>query len=363
MLTLFKPWRSGSDLKKVDQTWDSAFVNHQFTLLQKDLMDNFELRFECLDSRDDYHAQRKAQSMEIDPTFLEPEYDDGVHFDPFKCSDDGMVVREQRRQLEMQEMTDLLVNMGWTNAKCDLNNQVPAPFDYPDKNAKAWKLEIAQMKSQVISNRNKNNDQSSHKFRNKYPDQVEILNKYAFEEKFRSTQTRNLIYELCIEYELNPEQERAFRIVANHAVSKIPEQLKMYIGGMAGTGNTRVLVTLKQFFAKRQESHRMIAVAPTGTAAALLQGSTYHSVFGINPKEEGEFWNMSVSQICSRLNGVNYVFLDEVSMLSRKDMYKISAKLATALNLPHLPFGGMNMIFAGDFAQLPPAMGGENVSL
>jgi hypothetical protein len=26
-------------------------------------------------------------------------------------------------------------------------------------------------------------------------------------------------------------------------------------------------------------------------------------------------------------------------------------------------FGGMNMVFAGDFAQLPPAMGGENISL
>ncbi|KAF5373940.1 hypothetical protein D9758_000888 [Tetrapyrgos nigripes] len=44
-------------------------------------------------------------------------------------------------------------------------------------------------------------------------------------------------------------------------------------------------------------------------------------------------------------------------------MYKISAKMATALNQPLLPFGGMNMIFAGDFAQLPLAMGGESVSL
>ncbi|KAF5327982.1 hypothetical protein D9758_017671 [Tetrapyrgos nigripes] len=50
-------------------------------------------------------------------------------------------------------------------------------------------------------------------------------------------------------------------------------------------------------------------------------------------------------------------------MLSCKDMYKISAKLATALNLAHLPFGGMNMIFAGDFSQLPPAIGGEGVAL
>ncbi|KAK0430069.1 hypothetical protein EV421DRAFT_1722043, partial [Armillaria borealis] len=50
-------------------------------------------------------------------------------------------------------------------------------------------------------------------------------------------------------------------------------------------------------------------------------------------------------------------------MLSCSDLYKISARLATCLNQPNLPFGGMNMIFAGDFAQLPPVIGGENSAL
>ena len=30
---------------------------------------------------------------------------------------------------------------------------------------------------------------------------------------------------------------------------------------------------------------------------------------------------------------------------------------------PDSPFGGLNMIFSGDFAQLPPPIGGENSSL
>jgi hypothetical protein len=42
-----------------------------------------------------------------------------------------------------------------------------------------------------------------------------------------------------------------------------------------------------------------------GTAAALVGGSTYHSILGINDK--------SASTV-SRLDGVNYMFLDEVSM-------------------------------------------------
>jgi hypothetical protein len=44
-------------------------------------------------------------------------------------------------------------------------------------------------------------------------------------------------------------------------------------------------------------------------------------------------------------------------------MYKISAQLCKVMNEPTIPYGGLNMLFAGDFAQLPPPVGGENVSL
>ena len=56
MLTFFKPWRSGMDLKRSDQSWDDAFTSHVFTPCQHELMDNFNLRYECLDGRDDFHA-------------------------------------------------------------------------------------------------------------------------------------------------------------------------------------------------------------------------------------------------------------------------------------------------------------------
>ena len=71
----------------------------------------------------------------------------------------------------------------------------------------------------------------------------------------------------------------------------------------------------------------------------------------------------SLVQVHTRLQGVDYVFMDEVSMLSAHDMFKISAQLCKVMNNPTTPFGGLSMLFAGDFAQLPPPMGGENVSL
>jgi hypothetical protein len=58
------------------------------------------------------------------------------------------------------------------------------------------------------------------------------------------------------------------------------------------------------------------------------------------------------------LDGVDYVFLDEVSIISCRDLYKISAQAAKARGVHDKPFGGINFIFAGDFPQLPPARSG-----
>lgn len=62
MLTLFKPWRNGKDLKSEENTWDDTFSNHRFTLDQKQLMQNFNIRYECNDARDDYSTLLKRSN-------------------------------------------------------------------------------------------------------------------------------------------------------------------------------------------------------------------------------------------------------------------------------------------------------------
>jgi hypothetical protein len=44
-------------------------------------------------------------------------------------------------------------------------------------------------------------------------------------------------------------------------------------------------------------------------------------------------------------------------MVSCNDNYKISSQIVKALNEFDLQYGGINMIFSGDFAQLPPVFG------
>ena len=178
-----------------------------------------------------------------------------------------------------------------------------------------------------------------------------------------STDSRTLVDTIVAEFRLNCEQERAFCIIANHACTPHSEQLKMYIGGMGGTGKTQVLKALISFFTARNESHRFVVVAPTGSAAALLAGSTYHYFFGFDERSDEQISNVKLAQVKSRMQGVEYVFFDEVSMLSCRDLYRICARLAIVFGEMEAPFGGLNMIFAGDFAQLPPAIGQEHASL
>ncbi|KAJ7710832.1 hypothetical protein B0H17DRAFT_910788, partial [Mycena rosella] len=134
---------------------------------------------------------------------------------------------------------------------------------------------------------------------------------------------------------LNVEQERAFRLVANHASAKQSEPLKMYLGGMGGSGKSVVFQAIIAFFKKRGEEYRYIVLGPTGATAALLNGSTYHSVFRI--PREGKSKNqddvdgiandaVSMAAVNERLQGVEYVLLDEVSMVSCNDLQALASQ-------------------------------------
>src|SRR5436190_23618184 len=75
-------------------------------------------------------------------------------------------------------------------------------------------------------------------------------------------------------FSLNTEQERAFRIIANHSSSPEIDQLHMYLGGMAGTGKSQVIKALMNFFVELKEPFKFVILGPTSTAAAQQNGST-----------------------------------------------------------------------------------------
>ena len=384
MLTLFKPWRSGEDLKSYDYSWDETFHDYKFTSRQLQIMKYFNIRYECNDARDDYSSQLKKGDVSdgVFPHWLSSNtindlddidpYDQGGDFGDEQLDDNhygqskyaGLGRNGKLRQDEMEEMKMGVKEAGWLDDS-------PNGISHIDKNpvkptieqsGTKWKATVTDLKQQVLAERAKNIPaiKSNKPKQDPNENNVTIVDQEYLSKNFKAKLevVQQLIDDIVIEFCLNTEQERAFRIVANHAVSPQKEQLKMYLGGMGGTGKSQVIKALAQFFNRRNEAHRFVILGPTGTSAALLGGSTYHSFLGVYMTgQQGTNQITSIAQIKSRLDGVEYIFLDEVSMLACHEMYKISAQLAKALNVFDLPFGGMNMIFAGDFAQLPPVGG------
>ena len=106
---------------------------------------------------------------------------------------------------------------------------------------KEWETVVQNKKQEVLNERSKNlpprkNDPVSVQ----HPDEVKIVDKSYLNKNFKAdgVKDQQFIDTTVKDFMLNIEQERAFRIIANHATSKHPEQLKMYLGGMAGTGKS-----------------------------------------------------------------------------------------------------------------------------
>ena len=278
-----------------------------------------------------------------------------------------LCMSELIQQKEAREIKVVLQRIGWldetlNSTPCTDMTYITASSHLPPTR---WKPMLQDKRQQVLEKKvipsAKGMDTSTESF---MPNVVKIMDKAYLERKYHTTEYNGTMDSICNEFNLNDEQNRAFRIIANHVVLPNSEPLKMYIGGMGGTGKTGVLNAVSKFFESRNEAYHFVIVAPTGTAAALLSGSTYHSVLGINDIDGNSSAAKTLIQVQTRLLGVDYIFLDEVSMLSCHAMYKISTQLCkVVMNKPTIPFGGLNMLFAGDFAQIPPPIGGENVSL
>ena len=103
--------------------------------------------------------------------------------------------------------------------------------------------------------------------------------------------------------------------------------------------------------------------ASTGKAASLIGGRTLHSYLGIGlGRGSSEEWYARLSSAMylrktfENLRAVQVIIIDEISMISAEMLDKISEYLQTIRRNTE-PFGGVQMIFVGDFAQLPPVNG------
>ena len=158
---------------------------------------------------------------------------------------------------------------------------------------------------------------------------------------------------MITEFTLNVEQARAFKIICQQSLQKDVEPLKMYIGGAGGTGKSRVINELREFFIRRGQERCFRLASYTGVAEKKISGMTVHSALSLNQHKKGHANGKTQRDLTAMWKGVDFFFVDEISMIGCKMLYQISEALTEAKGNTS-PFGGINLIVAGDFAQLPP---------
>ena len=129
----------------------------------------------------------------------------------------------------------------------------------------------------------------------------------------------------------------------------------VFLTGSAGAGKTYVL---NQYIKYLREHEIPVAItASTGIAATHLGGQTIHSWSGLGIKEEITKHDLEKiakkKKVRQRLEKVEVLILDEISMISRKTLNCLD-QILRFFKVSFEPFGGIQVIFSGDFFQLPP---------
>jgi PIF1 helicase. len=100
----------------------------------------------------------------------------------------------------------------------------------------------------------------------------------------------------------------------------------------------------------------LVVTATTGTAAFKIKGQTLHSAVGI-PIEMGDDRPAATMRVTNKKatewRERRFLIVDEVSMMDAKVLESVNRELAKIKHVTEKPFGGVNMIFFGDFLQLP----------
>lgn len=335
MLALFKLWRHPAELKNNSQTWKEEFESwkQQTSPYICSIIDNMQVLHECKDCQDDHFQKRLNRrtknriANEMTNTFADTldgelgddEVEDALlqHLDEIDraaATSAGLAMDDPAVQecvgamldtrllekiipdkstlpmsgLQLEESTGE-AERGWLKVyqthhqqwrQTLADNEDDSPFDPPSNSAPPHHQQfhepiepsLVPAGPRPLPKRVNNGGMN--------------VNAEPRAQKY-STTPEKLIDDIVREWTFNEEQALAFRIVAEHASLPCDETqpLRMYMGGAGGTGKSRVINALREFFPRRGELRRFRVASFTGVAAQNIGGMTLHTCLMLDCKQ------------------------------------------------------------------------------
>ncbi|CAF1542983.1 unnamed protein product, partial [Adineta ricciae] len=394
LLTLFVPWRNVIDLCDVNQTWEDAFESRKSLISTHSwkIVENIQLLHECKKDRDEHLLQVIAEAQvdndSIDPVLLpsnqgadgEYEVDDidgliqligsvneftAATTNATKKSTENVYIRETVEAVEKGGRFNHMNQHDQRVSDTSIDRQI-IPFISATPN-------LIKLNSKCLISGKHNEDGNILDFNAVTDAVVTVMNPYNNQnkiEKYPSIPTvlvveNNLSTQNNIirEFTLNKEQRAAFLIITNHLdgdsrcrTGDNSGQLIMCIPGCGGTGKSQLIRAVTKYFLVTKRIHMMRKVAPTGIAAAEIDGMTIHSFLG-EQRHSGKPRTIKPgdSKLDKEWRPVEYLLIDEMSMVGLTLLGKLNRIICAAKHVdPQVPFGGVNVIFFGDYLQYRP---------
>lgn len=155
-----------------------------------------------------------------------------------------------------------------------------------------------------------------------------------------------------------------YSIEQQTAFSYYKQGKNIFITGPGGTGKSALIRYIEKDAVKSGKDIQVCAL--TGCAAVLLEckAKTIHSWAGIG------IANGTIDQIIEKVKrktvskalwkSTDILVIDEISMMSQK-LFEVLDTIGKKIRKNNKPFGGIQLIFSGDFFQLPPVGNKEEI--
>jgi ATP-dependent DNA helicase PIF1 len=143
-------------------------------------------------------------------------------------------------------------------------------------------------------------------------------------------------------------------IEVSNVVELLSHHEAVLVSGAAGTGKSFLLSSVREYIDQFKPDWKVASTAPTGIAAANIDGQTLHNFIGAG-LAYGSIFKLLKRMTYGKdnLKQVTLLIIDEISMV-HTTFFQTVDKLAQKIRGNSRPFGGIKLLMVGDFLQLPP---------